>query len=113
MKSKEEYRKYRREYQRNNPDYVKRCHISYRYGLTTERFDEMGKSQKGKCAICLRPSIKLQVDHDHQYGNVRQLLCPTCNQGLAKFQDSPEILKNALNYLTKWKTYGRKKEIPL
>jgi dihydroorotase-like cyclic amidohydrolase len=41
----------------------------------------------------------LAVDHDHKTGKVRALLCRNCNTGLGNFQDSPELLKTAIQYL--------------
>jgi hypothetical protein len=43
----------------------------------------------------------LVIDHDHTTGEVRGLLCPTCNAGLGHFKDSPELLLKAALYLQK------------
>ena len=53
-------------------------------GLTLDQWQKMYVIQHGKCAICLRPpKVKpLEVDHDHQTGRVRGLLCFTCNHRL-------------------------------
>ena len=45
----------------------------------------------------------LAVDHDHETGQVRDLLCHNCNRALGLFQDSIETVEAALNYLKKWK----------
>ena len=75
------------------------------YNLTLEEFDDMVSQQKGLCAICRKPNNvigeRLGVDHDHNTGEVRGLLCNHCNKGLAGFRDNPKILKNAINYLSK------------
>lgn len=57
-------------------------------------------AQNGKCAICdAEQSFQLAVDHDHQTGLTRGLLCRNCNQGLGYFGDDPERLLRAINYL--------------
>jgi len=40
-----------------------------------------------------------QIDHDHETGKVRGILCVNCNLGLGSFKDNPKVLKNAINYL--------------
>jgi hypothetical protein len=72
------------------------------YGITREQFDRLRLSQTGKCAICKRDfsSGKDQhVDHDHQSGRVRGLLCSGCNTALGLMKDSPERLRAAADYL--------------
>lgn len=57
------------------------------YGITVEQYDEMFEEQGGLCAICRKPPInyRLAVDHDHDTGAVRGLLCPPCNRSLEKY----------------------------
>lgn len=71
-------------------------------------FEILMKKQNGKCAICgarqghrsCRGKVcRLAVDHDHQTGKVRGLLCNNCNRGLGRFHDSAEIVESALRYL--------------
>jgi uncharacterized protein YfaQ (DUF2300 family) len=75
------------------------------YGTTIKDYDEMLKKQKGKCSICLSTETKnknysyFAVDHCHKTGKVRGLLCDKCNTALGSFQDSPEILLRAIEYL--------------
>lgn len=71
------------------------------FGITIEDYDKMFKKQKGLCAICGLPEnkIRLSVDHCHDTGEVRGLLCGSCNRGLGLFRDNCELLKKAINYL--------------
>ena len=83
----------------------KRRTVLRRYGLNEEQFAAMVKAQHGVCAICSRPPQKrkgtaiLHVDHDHQTGKVRGLLCYECNWAMGKFNDSPALLFKAATYL--------------
>lgn len=68
-------------------------HLERTYGLTLAEYDEMLESQDGVCAICKEPCAtgrRLAVDHDHDTGTVRGLLCSRCNLGIG-------YLKNAVN----------------
>jgi hypothetical protein len=70
-----------------------------RYNLTPEEYTYMVIEQGGKCAICKDVSDGLCVDHDHNTGEVRGLLCRKCNTGIGMLQDNLENLKNAVAYL--------------
>lgn len=76
-----------------------------RRNLTLADYHRMRDEQEGKCAICgttdpgLRHSARLLIDHDHQTGKVRGLLCNGCNTGLGAFKDAPEALLRAAAYL--------------
>lgn len=69
--------------------------IKNRYG--PEATAEM-LGAEGKCPICLR-TRKLVIDHDHETGVVRGLICRTCNTGIGHLMDNPELLLRALDYL--------------
>ena len=78
------------------------------YGLTPEQYTELVYAQRGVCAICLKAEIEtgngggvrgLAVDHDHETGQVRGLLCRRCNVGLGHFKDDPALLRLATAYL--------------
>jgi len=68
------------------------------YGISLEEYHGMEEMQKGRCRICQR-SLRLVVDHNHQTGKVRSLLCLHCNAGLGDFQDNPALLHAAADYL--------------
>lgn len=72
------------------------------FGMTLGDYDDMVTTQGGRCAICKEPcptGNRLAVDHDHDSGVVRGLLCMKCNTGLGHFDDSPRKLTEALAYL--------------
>lgn len=67
-------------------------------------FLEMLEAQNGCCALCEvslegRPTTRIHVDHCHDTGVVRGILCPNCNSALGKFGDSVERLRRAIRYL--------------
>ena len=75
-------------------------HLKARYGLTADEVAVMVEAQGGTCAICqVKPAE--HVDHDHETGDVRGILCFTCNVGLGNFNDEPERLLLAHRYLTR------------
>lgn len=83
-KDKKKAAEYNRTYQRNNPEKVKLKILKYRYGISGVNFQEMTMRQDGKCAICKR-SLPLNLDHNHDTGQLRELLCRGCNWGIWSF----------------------------
>jgi len=89
----------------------KRCneYLKRTYGLTLEEYDQMVAKQKNRCAICGKPesrSIKgavprLGIDHNHKTGEIRELLCYSCNLALGYANDDPELLRRMIAYLEK------------
>ena len=76
--------------------------LQHKYGLTLDEYRRMVEAQDGRCAICRAPppcGKRLYVDHCHESGRVRGLLCNNCNRGLGCFKDSPEFLLAAKDYL--------------
>ncbi|MEU5878199.1 endonuclease VII domain-containing protein [Spirillospora sp. NPDC047279] len=71
------------------------------YGLQRGEYDQLFESQGGVCAICSQPRVqRLSVDHCHERGIVRGLLCRMCNgRLLTAARDRPEILRAAADYL--------------
>ena len=71
------------------------------FGFGVETFREMEANQDGRCFICgERPEKSLLVDHCHESGKVRGLLCRKCNSGIGMLKDSPKLLRIALEYLS-------------
>ncbi|MDX1032810.1 hypothetical protein GOL82_16345 [Sinorhizobium medicae] len=62
-----------------DPDMRRKHLLKQRYGLTPEAYDALFASQEGKCAICLEVPERPCVDHSHETGQVRGILCHHCN----------------------------------
>lgn len=78
------------------------CHLKRAYGISIEEYEQMNKLQNGKCAICdnaCTSGMRLAVDHDHNTGEIRALLCGTCNRALGTYT---KIINDAryLRYIT-------------
>jgi len=87
-------------YAKNKSRYnIKRREKSY--GMVPGQFEEMLSNQKGLCAICNDALIEPHVDHCHETGMVRGLLCNNCNSGLGFFQESFSMVIRAASYLHK------------
>ena len=81
---------------------LRKTHLKKKYGITPEDYDRMLEAQGGGCAICGRPprdDIALHVDHDHETGFIRGLLCFPCNNALGLMKDDPERLIRAAEYV--------------
>jgi hypothetical protein len=95
---------YQAEY-RQRPEVKRRARDAYflrTYGLSADEVDEMLDAQNGGCAICgARPErlASMHIDHDHEHGHLRGLLCVSCNQGLGQFRDDAALLLRAIVYL--------------
>ena len=81
-------------------------HLSSEYNLTVEEYDNMLNEQGGTCAneSCnygLDDDHKLYVDHCHETGTVRGLLCHWCNSAEGYLKSSPEVAQGLLNYMKK------------
>ena len=78
--------------------------IKRTYGITFDDYEKMFDAQGGCCKICKSRisssrTTRLFVDHCHDTGNVRGLLCSSCNHGLGLFKDRQTLLKRAITYL--------------
>ena len=81
----------------------RRASYKYRiklYGLSVEDYENLLKESGGVCAICKnKPEKRLHIDHCHNTGKIRKLLCITCNSGLGMFKDDVNLLAKAIKYL--------------
>ncbi len=79
------------------------------YGVTQEEYQVLFNAQNGLCEICNEPETRksrtpgficrLAIDHCHNSGKIRGLLCHSCNTAIGKFKDNTEILRKAIEYL--------------
>lgn len=116
--NREECIKYAKEYRENHPKKVKKvkeqyrktekgkeirrkARVEYKYGLSHKDWEGLWYAQDGRCAICDKFFTKMRdicVDHNHETGKVRGLLCSQCNIGLGYVEDS-EFRAEAIEYL--------------
>lgn len=91
-----------------NPDRFKkaqrRSHLKKMFNLTEAEYDAIFSEQGYRCTICGKQptdprGFKPHVDHDHQTGAIRGILCNRCNMGLGCFGDDIETLARAIEYL--------------
>lgn len=94
--------------QRARLEYGQDANLWRRYGVTRQFVVELFQKQSGKCAVCDSPvedyftkKKSTHLDHDHVTGKVRGILCNKCNFGLGIFQDKPELLRKAAEYIEK------------
>ena len=76
----------------------KAYHRLWKYGITLDEYETLLQSTNGECQVCnqIRPLV---LDHDHETGKVRGILCAKCNSALGLFGDSVANLKQAIAYL--------------
>lgn len=78
--------------------------IRQNYGVSPSQYAEMLERAGGLCEICGRVPSEVSkkgpcVDHCHDSGKVRGILCSPCNSALGGFRDDPEVLRKAIEYL--------------
>lgn len=120
-KNKEKYKEYSKKWSLEHPERTKEIQKEWRvknperfkemilkgilkriYGLTVEEYNQMFVDQNGVCAICKKSPVnnrRLCVDHNHETGKIRGLLCDNCNLMLGNADDNINTLTNAIDYL--------------
>lgn len=102
-KNKEKRIKAVRDFRARNPEAGRRYELKRVYGISVETYERMFREQNGGCKICGKQNLdgkRLSVDHDHNTGTIRGLLCHRCNGGLGHFFDDPYLFQSAIKYLT-------------
>ena len=100
-------------YRAKNPDRDVNKTLLNKYGITLEQYEELFKKQGGVCALCKKPETvrrnkktdggeRLAVDHCHDTGLVRGLLCFKCNTAIGALGDTQEAALKAMKYLSSW-----------
>ena len=84
-------------------------HLKYKYGVSHQEFMDAWQKQSGCCAICSEALPDLMVyenrkrgyaiDHNHETGEFRGILCLSCNTLLGMARESKKVLQKAINYL--------------
>lgn len=85
----------------------RRAHLKRSFNLTLEQYNKLLEAQEGVCAICEKQEMNnvnkvLCVDHCHVTGEIRGLLCGTCNLGIGGLKDSIPLVIKSLKYLKKY-----------
>ena len=97
-------KEYDKKYRKNNPEKRRFARIKATYGLSHQDWLKMWEEQDGRCIICgmaFATPTNAQVDHDHNTGEIRGLLCNHCNFAIGLFNDNPEFMIRAIKYLRK------------
>lgn len=113
MRTEAQLKKHRiwnRKWKEANPEKNKASHMvsnwrEHGIDMTFERYEQMVEDQQGRCAICKRHRSEfkqnLSVDHNHETGKVRGLLCAACNRGIGLMGDSADMMRAGADYLEK------------
>ena len=99
---KECARRYSREWNKSNPEKCADYQRKMKYGITAEEYGDIMVSQGGLCQICQRAfsyELPAHVDHCHETGEVRGLLCNECNLAIGLLRESLWILQRAAAYV--------------
>lgn len=100
---------YQREWRKKNPDKARNSELKKNHGITLADYEVILGEQGGCCAVCGKAPGSvgsgsnskgtLAVDHCHQVGVIRGLLCTNCNLGIGSFYEDSNLLRNAAAYL--------------
>lgn len=93
---------YERNWAKKYPEKAIGQRLFYNHGITLEQYNQMFVNQNGICLICKKydkAGKRLVVDHNHESGTIRGLLCDSCNKGLGNFKENLESLAEAIKYL--------------
>lgn len=104
-KNKDKIKERSKEYTLKSVDKRKEYYLKKFFKMSLEDYNNMLSSQNNSCKICgaheSEFTKKLAVDHCHETGKIRGILCHNCNKSLGSFKDSIEILQRAIDYLNK------------
>jgi hypothetical protein len=99
--NRDRHNAYQREYRSSRKEHFREGQLRRTFGITQADYDVLLARQGGGCAICGKPpgKISLHVDHDHETGETRGLLCVGCNNALGQFHDDPALLVRGIAYV--------------
>ena len=94
-------REWRQEHREETYLIWRRWFLKKKFGLTPELYEAMVERQAGRCEVCGDPpgQRRLCVDHDHETGVVRALLCGSCNRALGLLRDNPKRIHALYEYM--------------
>lgn len=99
-------RKYKKENPGKQREWLYKSRYKNVYDIDEDKYQKMIKEHDNKCAICGNgPEIlgkALCVDHDHETGEIRGLLCTSCNSAIGFLKDDPLLILEAYNYLLRY-----------
>ena len=101
-KNPEAHRRSSKNWREKKPDRHADNHAKHLYGVEHGTYARMFTDQFGLCAICNGPpkeGERLHIDHCHDTGKVRALLCRGCNTGIGQLKHDPELVLKARDYL--------------
>lgn len=99
MQAREKNKRWREGQKRKGKRRAYSYHLKATYKISIEEFEVMAAAQKNRCAICLKETDRLCVDHDHTTSVIRGLLCHSCNALLGYAHEQPGRLRGAAMYL--------------
>lgn len=88
-----------------DPEKYRDGRLRYQFGITLDEYRAKESEQEGKCAICgcaCPTGRSLAVDHNHETGEVRGLLCANCNRAIGLLKEDPDRLLAAAAYLLRY-----------
>lgn len=118
-KDPEKKRVWQRNYYKTDrsKDYFWKYGLRKKYNISPEEYEVLLNKQEGRCALCprieSRPGYKLAVDHDHETGKIRGLLCYDCNRSLSRnrnidyFENVIEYLKRPAEHIVEVDRHGK------
>ena len=105
VENADKVRESKKKYYAENSDRARDRNLQNRYGIGHEEYLELFEKQDGKCKICETTSNRklkhFAVDHCHDTGDVRGLLCSNCNTAIGLLKDNPDLLRTAAKYIEK------------
>jgi len=109
MRNPEKHKAYHKKYREENKDKRKNGMLKFKFNLTLDEYNIMLKNQDGICKICSMPETArknnsdevrmLSVDHDHNTGQIRGLLCNKCNRALGHYEATKPRAQDFEKYL--------------
>jgi len=103
-----------RRYRAERPDYHHGRNLKQRYGISVDEYETLIANQNSTCPICeveipdtigYKEKRAAVVDHNHETGEVRGILCSSCNLVLGYARENTHTLYKAIVYLSERGAY--------